>query len=71
MAYRKLLNVMVTGAVALSLPLLAEAQSAVTENFTGTSTTNSWYFFLGACLTAGTQQGVQPTGTTGGTLPGS
>jgi type IV pilus assembly protein PilY1 len=32
---------------------LASAQT-YTENFTGTSTNNSWYFINGACLTAGT-----------------
>lgn len=32
----------------------ARAQSTYTENFTGTTTTNSWYFLNGACLTMGT-----------------
>ena len=49
---------------------LAQAQS-VTEDFTGTSTTNSWYFFNAACLTAGTAAGVQPSPPGGaGTPPG-
>jgi type IV pilus assembly protein PilY1 len=30
------------------------AQTPVTEDFTGASTINSWYFFNGACLTAST-----------------
>jgi type IV pilus assembly protein PilY1 len=35
------------------VPAQAPAQT-YTENFTGTSTTNSWYFINGACLTMGT-----------------
>jgi type IV pilus assembly protein PilY1 len=55
--------------VALLLPLAAQAQSSVAEDFTNATTTNSWYFFNGACLTAGSATGVEPiTGT--GQLPG-
>jgi type IV pilus assembly protein PilY1 len=32
----------------------SRAQATYTENFTGTSTTNPWFFLNGACLTAGT-----------------
>ena len=35
-------------------PMFASAQTVYTENFTGTTTQNSWYFANGACLTAGT-----------------
>jgi type IV pilus assembly protein PilY1 len=35
------------------IPTPARAQTTYTENFTGASTTNSWYFINGACLTAG------------------
>lgn len=42
------------------------AQSTFSEDFTGTSTTNSWYFFRGACLTASTAS----PGTSPGQLPG-
>ena len=38
---------------------LVHAQT-YTENFTGTSTTNSWYFINGACLTAGTSATTAP-----------
>jgi type IV pilus assembly protein PilY1 len=55
---------------ALVLPLAAPAQTTVSEDFTGTSTTNSWYFFNGACLTAGSATGVEPSGTSGGRMPG-
>ena len=43
----------------------AEAQTIFTEDFTGASTTNSWYFFNGACLTAGTSTSTSP-----GSIPG-
>ncbi len=57
-------------AVLATAPLrLAQAQSSVTEDFTGTSTTNSWYFFNGACLTAGTSPGVQPSPPGGAGVP--
>ncbi|MBS0377026.1 MAG: pilus assembly protein PilY [Proteobacteria bacterium] len=56
--------------VACAAPLAAQAQSAVAEDFTKTSTTNSWYFFNGACLTAGTLAGSEPSGGTGGQIPG-
>jgi type IV pilus assembly protein PilY1 len=42
-----------------SLPRHAAAQS-YTENFTGTTTTNSWYFINGACLTMGTSATTSP-----------
>ena len=45
-------------AVALLLGSLAasesQAQITFTEDFTGGTTNNNWYFFSGACLTAGT-----------------
>jgi type IV pilus assembly protein PilY1 len=56
--------------LALAAPLAAQAQASVSEDFTGVSTTNPWYFFNGACLTAGTATGVEPTGGAGGQMPG-
>jgi type IV pilus assembly protein PilY1 len=47
----------------LGAPLMCIAQSAVSEDFTGQNTTTPWYFFNGACLTAGTN-------TTATTSPG-
>lgn len=47
----------------------AQAQS-VSEDFTTTTTSNSWWFFNGACLTASSQTGVEPTSTSSGSLPG-
>jgi type IV pilus assembly protein PilY1 len=35
----------------------SDAQATFSEDFTGTTTTNSWYFFRGACLTASTASG--------------
>jgi len=31
--------------VALGVPLTVQAQAGISEDFTGASTTNSWYFF--------------------------
>jgi type IV pilus assembly protein PilY1 len=62
--------VAVAALVAIAPPRTAQAQSSVTEDFTGTSTSNSWYFFNGACLTAGSAAGVEPTGAGTGQLPG-
>jgi type IV pilus assembly protein PilY1 len=58
--------------VAVAAPFALQAQSAVSEDFTSASTTNSWYFFNGACLTAGSATGVEPTGNpgSGGQMPG-
>ena len=56
--------------VALVLPLAAPAQTTVSEDFTGTKTTNPWYFFNGACLTAGSSVGVEPSSSGGGQIPG-
>ena len=61
--------VVLAAVAAVVLPLAAPAQT-VSEDFTGTSTTNSWYFFNGACLTAGTAVGVEPSGASGGQMPG-
>jgi type IV pilus assembly protein PilY1 len=41
----------------------AAAQSPVAEDFTGTTTTNSWYYFNGACLTASRAAGSGSPGT--------
>ncbi len=48
----------------------AHAQTIVSEDFTRGTTQNSWYFFNGACLTASTATGVEPTASTTGTMPG-
>ncbi len=53
------------GALALSglgLVAGAAAQTTYTENFTGQSTQNSWYFINGACLTAGNVSGTTSPG---------
>jgi type IV pilus assembly protein PilY1 len=66
-------NSFIVAAIALLvlvLPLAAPAQTTVSEDFTGTSTTNPWYFFNGACLTAGSAVGVEPLGNSTGQMPG-
>jgi type IV pilus assembly protein PilY1 len=55
--------------VAIAAPFAAQGQTTVTEDFTGATTTNSWYFFNGACLTASSATGVEPSGG-GGQIPG-
>src|ERR1700753_2668503 len=40
----------------------SQAQVTYSEDFTGTSTTNNWYFFNGACLTAGSGTGTSSPG---------
>jgi type IV pilus assembly protein PilY1 len=61
---------LVVALVALAAPLGAQAQSSVADDFTSTSTNNPWYFFNGACLTAGTAAGVEPTSSSSGQVPG-
>jgi type IV pilus assembly protein PilY1 len=39
-----------------------QAQTIFSEDFTGTGTTNQWYFFNGACLTAGTSTSTASPG---------
>jgi type IV pilus assembly protein PilY1 len=60
--------------VAAAAPFRAEAQSNISEDFTGATTTNSWWFFNGACLTASTATGAEPTVSggagVGGQIPG-
>ena len=51
------------------VPAEAPAQT-YTENFTGTTTTNSWTFITGACLTAGTAASDNPASPACGGLPG-
>lgn len=52
------------------VPALAPAQN-YTENFTGSTTTNQWYFLTGACLTMGTVPTSGSIGTAGAYfLPG-
>ena len=46
------------------------AQAIVSEDFTGTGTTNPWYYFNGACLTASTHAGTGTSGVTAGIPPG-
>lgn len=44
----------------------SDAQAIFSEDFTGSATSNTWYFFRGACLTASSA----PLGTSPGALPG-
>ena len=55
---------------ALALPFAASAQAPLSEDFTGAATSNSWYYFNGACLTAGSASGIEPSGSSAGQIPG-
>jgi type IV pilus assembly protein PilY1 len=57
-------------ALALAAASVAPAQTIVSEDFTRGTTSNSWYYFNGACLTAGTAAGIEPSGSTQGQIPG-
>ena len=48
--------------VGLGLAASAAAQTTYSENFTGQTTQNSWYFINGACLTAGSSSGTTSPG---------
>jgi type IV pilus assembly protein PilY1 len=61
--------VLLAAVTGLLIPFAASAQSSIAEDFTQASTTNPWYFFNGACLTAGTSTGVEPVSATG-LMPG-
>jgi type IV pilus assembly protein PilY1 len=60
----------IAAVLSLALPFAAQAQSSISEDFTGATATNPWYFFNGACLTAGTQGGAEPVNGAGGRMPG-
>jgi len=66
--HRNSLVAVLASALAVTAPLSVRAQS-VSEDFTSTSAQNGWFFFNGACLTAGTAGGVEPTVTTSGSPP--
>ncbi len=55
---------------AAATPFAAQAQTTVSEDFTGKTTSNSWWFFNGACLTASSLSGSEPTGSSAGQIPG-
>ncbi|MGB6602898.1 MAG: hypothetical protein WBE65_01195, partial [Steroidobacteraceae bacterium] len=46
--------------LALAAASAAQAQTIVSEDFTRGTTSNSWYSFNGACLTASTATGTSP-----------
>jgi type IV pilus assembly protein PilY1 len=66
MTFRALIAASVL-AIAVALAPVAQAQTTVSEDFTGAATNNPWFFFLGACLTAGNGT---TTASPGATVPG-
>ena len=56
--------------VTVAAPFAAHGQAGVSDDFTGASTSNPWYFFNGACLTAGSAAGAEPAAAGAGQVPG-
>jgi len=67
---RKGLLIVLAAAAAIVAPLAAQAQSSISENFANSTTSNSWWFLNGACLTASTLGGSEPTVNSGGVASG-
>ena len=67
---RKSLTTVVAAMAAILAPLAVQAQSAISENFTNATTSNSWWFFNGACLTASQLAGSEPSASSPGQIPG-
>ena len=65
MSFKALIGAVIV-AVAVSFSTASRAQSIVSEDFTGTQTNSQWFFFNGACLTAGTSTST----TSPGIVPG-
>ena len=55
-----LLNAAILAGILASAP--GRTQTVYSEDFTGAATNNSWYFFSGACLTAGTSTATTSPG---------
>ncbi len=74
MMNRKSLIAVLAAIAASAAPFAAQAQTAISEDFSKATTTNSWWYFNGACLTASTHTGQEPTVSggvgTGGQIPG-
>src|ERR1700730_10164462 len=60
---RKYFSLGVAASLAIAGPLVSRAQGIVSEDFTRPTNTNPWYYFNGACLTAGTQGSSANPGT--------
>jgi type IV pilus assembly protein PilY1 len=67
---RKSLFTFFVALAAIAVTVAAQAQSSISEDFTNSTTSNSWWFFNGACLTASTKTGSEPSGSSAGQIPG-
>ena len=67
---RKSLLTFFAALAAIAVTVAAQAQSSISEDFTQSTTSNSWWFFNGACLTAGTATGAEPSSGSAGQVPG-
>ena len=54
--------VAIAALLAVGVASVSPAQTTFTEDFTGTGTNNAWYFFNGACLTAGNSSNTSSPG---------
>jgi len=67
---RKSLLTLFAALAAIAVTVAAQAQSSISEDFTQSTTSNSWWFFNGACLTASTLGGSEPSVNTSGAASG-
>src|ERR1700736_2084878 len=59
----------VAAMLAMTFASVGRAQTISSEDFTGPTTTNNWYYYNGACLTTGTGAGTGTPGVTPGIIP--
>jgi type IV pilus assembly protein PilY1 len=66
---KKLSITAVAAMLAMTFASVGRAQTISSEDFTGPTTTNNWYYYNGACLTTGTGVGTGTPGVTPGIIP--
>jgi len=67
---RNCLSLVLAALVGIAAPFAVQAQTTISEDFTGTTTQNTWFFLNGACLTASTLAGHEPSGSSIPQVPG-
>src|SRR5579864_2873902 len=61
--------VAVAGVIGALASGITRAQTTFQEDFTGNTLQHNWFYFNGACLTAGTAGGTGVVGSTAGLIP--